>query len=162
MDQEEVRERSEARVQIPWSGYWYVNVGQGPSRSWEDARQYGFLAAGGDSVYSDPLKRLGVGAQVLAYQKGAGYVRYGMVTQPAQMANDFEFNGKKLLDPSLHQPGLGHHRDDPERAEWLVGIDWKLAVPLAEAKTFPGVFANPNVVCKLRHQPTIDFLKKEF
>jgi hypothetical protein len=31
-----------------------------------------------------------------------------------------------------------------------------------EAKTFTGIFANQNIVCKLRHQPTLDFLKKEF
>ena len=31
-----------------------------------------------------------------------------------------------------------------------------------EAKTFPGAFANPNVVCKLSDPKTLDFLKQAF
>jgi hypothetical protein len=36
------------------------------------------------------------------------------------------------------------------------------AVPLAEAKTFPNIFANQNVVCKLRDAATIEFLRSTF
>lgn len=37
LDQAEVVGRSEARTQAPWSGLWYVNVGEGPHRAWEAA-----------------------------------------------------------------------------------------------------------------------------
>jgi len=46
MDQQEVEERSIAKKQPPWTGYWYVNVGDGVRRSWEDCREHGFIAAG--------------------------------------------------------------------------------------------------------------------
>jgi hypothetical protein len=43
-----------------------------------------------------------------------------------------------------------------------VAVDWKHWVPRERAKTFRGVFANQNIVCKLRHPETVAFLKKEF
>ncbi len=36
----ETIERSEARKRAPWSGYWFVNVGEGEYRNWDDNRQY--------------------------------------------------------------------------------------------------------------------------
>ena len=162
MDEDDVRDRSEARTQAPWSGYWYVNVGDSDARSWEDCRRYGFLAAGGDPRYSDPLKKLEVGAQVFAYQKGFGYVGFGAVTTPAMMAKDFKTNADALLSLPLQQPNLAHDRENPERAEYVVGVEWKKTFPLSEAKTFSGVFANQNIVCKLRHPTTLQFLKQHF
>src|SRR5262249_12353568 len=83
MDPEEVEERSERHGRPPWSGYWFVNVGEGENRSWDDCRKYGFLSAGHGSKYSDPLKKLRAGAKVFAYMKGLGYVGYGEVTHEA-------------------------------------------------------------------------------
>ena len=163
MDEDEVRERSEARTQAPWSGYWYVNAGDDSSRSWDDARAYGFLAAGGGSWYSAALKKLEVGSRLFAYQKGYGYVGYGIVTSPAVMVKDFRTaSGQPLLSLPLRQPNLGHDKDDPDLAEYAIGVDWKKAVGLSEAKTFNGAFANQNIVCKLRHEPTLEFLKQQF
>ena len=52
MDPEEVQDRAVSRKQAPWSGYWFVNVGDGPARSWEDCRKYGFTGAGHGKWYS--------------------------------------------------------------------------------------------------------------
>lgn len=67
MDQEEVVQRAESRAKIPWPGLWYVNVGDGEHRSWEDMRRLRFLAAGHGRVYSDALRKLQPGDPVLAY-----------------------------------------------------------------------------------------------
>lgn len=40
--------------------------------------------------------------------------------------------------------------DSPTLSEWAVAIKWLKAFPREEAKTFKGVFANQNIVCKLR------------
>lgn len=162
MDPELVEERSEAKTRAPWSGLWYANVGEGPHRAWEDMRRYGFLAAGGGKTYSGPLLRLDVGATVYAYQSGRGYVGVGRVTGPATMARDAVVNGVPLLSLPLVQPGLNRDMDDPETAEYVVMVEWHKTVPLTEAKTFLGAFANQNVVCKLRHPETIEFLHREF
>lgn len=46
--------------------------------------------------------------------------------------------------------------------ERVVGIDWVITIPAEEGKTFSGAFANPNVVCKLRHGATLEFLRQQF
>jgi len=162
LDQSEVIERSEARVQAPWSGLWYVNVGEGGNRAWEDMRKFGFIAAGGGEWYSGPLQRLQVDDLIVAYQKQAGYVGYGKVTSPAVMARDFGTSEGPLLDQTLSQPNLAHDRDDPKLAEHVVGVEWLKAVGIAEAKWAEGLFANQNIVCKLRDPKTVDFLKEQF
>lgn len=133
LDQSEVAERSEARAQAPWSGLWYVNVGDNPHRSWEDMRRYGFVAAGGGERYSGPLQRLKPGDQFVAYQKQAGYLGYGKVSAPAVMARDFITEAGPLLDQPLAQPGLAHDRDDALLAEYVAGVDWIKTVPISEA-----------------------------
>lgn len=162
MDQQEVVERSESKKKLPWSGKWYANVGEGVHRAWEDMRKYGFLAAGGGRFYSGRLEQLSVGDPVYAYQKQAGYVGYGIVTSPAVMVKDFEVEAGLLLEQQLVQPNIGHDKEDPENAEYAVGVRWHKTVPIAKAETFSGAFANQNVVCKLRDPATLEFLHRVF
>ncbi|GAG94860.1 unnamed protein product, partial [marine sediment metagenome] len=146
----------------PWSGLWYVNVGEGPSRAWEDMRRYGFIAAGAGERYSRPLERLQTSDHIVAYQAQAGYVGYGTVTSPATMVADFETGDGPLLDQPLTQPGLSHDQDDRTLAEHAVGIEWIKTVSITDAKRFDGIFANQNIVCKLRDPETIAFLQEQF
>ncbi|MCJ2109031.1 hypothetical protein MKK70_27420 [Methylobacterium sp. E-041] len=162
LDQEEVVARSEAKVRAPWQGLWYVNVGQGPHRNWDDMRKYGFVSAGGGSQWSGPLRNLEPGAPIAAYQKSAGYVGYGIVTTAPVMARDFITPHGPILDQQLVQPNLSRDRDDAERAEYVVGVDWQSAVTVAEARTFPGAFSNQHIVCRLRHSETVEFLRQNF
>ncbi|WP_454883558.1 hypothetical protein [Sphingomonas oryzagri] len=162
MDQEEVVERTERRARAPWSGLWYVNVDDGVSRGWSDMRRLGFISAGRGRIYSAPLEKLSAGDRIYAYQKGAGYVGFGVVIEAALMARNVVIGGRPLLEHQLDQPALGHDPDDPEMAEYIVRVDWRNALPLAEAKRFPGAFANQNVVCRLRDAATLEFLAKEF
>ncbi|MEC2075947.1 DUF91 domain-containing protein [Metabacillus fastidiosus] len=161
MDPEEVEERTISKKRSPWLGLYFVNVGDGEHRSWEDCMKYGFLSAGQGSKYSRPIRKLEAGDKVLAYLKGRGYVGYGEVTSSAVMAKDFILpDNKKLSDKNLNQPNIMENCDDPDLADWTVGIKWHKAVSRDEAITKQGIFANPNVVCKLRDQQTIEFLKE--
>ena len=162
MDQEEVVERTTSRTKAPWSGLWYVNAGDGESRSWEDMRRYGFIAAGGGRQWSQPLERLSLDDQIFVYQKGHGYVGAGAVAGPPVMARDAVAGDGLLLSQALTQPGLGHDRDDPDIAEYVVPVKWRKTVPLKDAKTFEGIFANQHIVCRLRDAATIAFLETEF
>lgn len=165
MDPELVQERSVSRKQAPWSGYYFVNVGDSENRKWEDNRRYGFIGAGQGFRFSNPLQKLKLGDKIFAYLKGEGYVGYGEVTQTTVMIKDFivpEAN-KPLLDmDDLKAPHPDANKDDPEMAEWVVGVNWLKTFPRGQAKTFRGVFANQNIVCKLRHPETIEFVKREF
>jgi hypothetical protein len=163
MDQEEVVQRSEAKTKAPWTGYYYVNVGDGPHRSWEDMRRYGFVAAGHGRFYSVRLQQLSPGDPIFCYQKGAGYVGYGTVRSPVVKVDEFATEGGvSLSELELKQPGIFDLVDDPEMAEYVVGVDWHHAVPISDARWLDGGFANQNIVCKLRHSATISFLEREF
>lgn len=164
MDPERVEERSEAQRKVAWSGDWFVNVGEGKHRNWDDCRKYGFLSAGQGEKYSDPLKKLKVGDRVFAYMKGLGYVGHGEVAKEAVMAADFivEDEQRRLFDLPLAQEGIRENADSPELADWVVGVRWIRAYPRDEARTFRGVFANQNIVCKLQDQRTLEFVKAEF
>jgi len=163
MDPEEVSERSITNKTAPWSGLYYVNVGDGEFRSWEDCAEYGFLSAGQGKKYSDPIKKLKVGDKVLAYLKGQGYVGYGEVVSTAVMAKDFKvIDGSYLFDNSLLQSNIKMSKDIPELADWTVGIKWIKTVSKENALRKKGIFANQNIVCKLRDKETIEFLKEPF
>ena len=158
MEQAEVAQRSESRTKAPWGGLWYANVGDRP---WEALRSCGFLSAGGGRFYSNQLRSLQPGANLYAYKKGKGYVGYGEVTTEVVPAKQFEVNGVPLLQLVKH-PKFDQHRDDPDRAEYVVGVRWLKTFPVEHAKTFHGIFTNPSVVCKLRDTKTIEFLKQQF
>lgn len=162
LDQEAVVERSERKVRAPWSGYWFVNVGNGEHRAWADMRRYGFTAAGGGEVYSRPLYRLSVGDKIFAYDKGKGYVGYGEVTQEAMPAAEFQTADGPLFEQDLAQPGIKRIGAPPEDAEHVVGVAWHKTCEPSQAKWFKGGFANQNIVCKLYDEATVDFLTTEF
>lgn len=150
------------RTPSSWSGYWFVNVGDGPHRNWDDCVKYGFLSAGHGKIYGEAMKKLKVGDKVFAYMKGNGYVGFGSVTHEAVMAKDCEVEGQRLFDLPLVQPGIKDSADNPELSEWPVGIKWSRTFSRDQAKTFSGAFANPNIVCKLRDERTVKFVKEQF
>jgi hypothetical protein len=152
----------ERLAKAQWSGLWYYNVGHDQWRSWDDMQKYGFIAAGGARFYSDFLRKLAPGDQVFAYQKQAGYVGYGIVTAPSVPVREFVASDEPILKLPLQAPNFGHDFDNLDKCEYLVAIEWRKTLPLSEAKTFPGAFANQNIVCKLRDTATIDFLKRSF
>jgi hypothetical protein len=78
------------------------------------------------------------------------------------IAHDFQTKDGPLLEQPLVQPGMARTGEDATRAEYVVGVDWIKSVPVAEAKRFDGMFANQNVVCKLREPKTIEFLRDQF
>ena len=151
------------RVQGEWTGYFYVNVDEGDWRSWEDFRRYGFVSAGGGPRWISSLRKLQPGDKIYAYQKGRGYVGLGEVVAEAVPAKDFTVGepGTPILDADLSQPGLSRNRDDPETCEWLAAVRWIQTVAVSEAYTMPRIFANQNVVCRLRDAATLAFLAEK-
>lgn len=164
MDQQEVVERSESKTKLPWSGEYYVNAGHGVGyREWEDMRKYGFISAGYKAFFSRRLYQLKEGDAIYVYQKGYGYIGFGIVRTSAVLSKDFKLaDGMMINDVDLREPEILHDQEDPDISEHMVGVDWMTTLPLNEAKTFSGAFANQNVVCKLRDPATLEFLRSEF
>ncbi|MHC8508979.1 MAG: hypothetical protein ACYYKD_06195 [Rhodospirillales bacterium] len=168
MDQQEVVERAEMKTKAPWTGYYYVNAGDRHGyRSWEDMRNYGFIAAGGGPKYSQPLEKLCKGDALYAYFPEKGYVGFGIVTAARVMARNFKLaDGRSLMEieSELDDDNLlnADRVNDPNMCEYLVAVEWKNAVSKDEARTFQNAFSNPNIVCKLRDTRTLEFLAREF
>lgn len=161
-DPVEIEERTGSKRRAPWPGYWFVNVGEGPHRTWADNRNYGFISAGQGEKYSKPLKKLSTGDEIFAYFKGKGYVGYGLVTLESEPIKNVSIDGKPLLELPLNAPRAAENADDLKNSEWVVRVDWKKTFPAQEAQTFKGVFANQNIVCKLRDPDTVTFLRQRF
>lgn len=163
LDQTEVTDRSVKKARAPWSGFYYVTGGGEEQRPWDDMRKNGFVTASGGRVYSGKLDNLEVGAPIFFYQKGTGYLGYGHVTTSKVRASEYTLgDGTPLIEALPNRQYLTEFEDDPDRAAYVVGVDWKKTFDRSQAKTFTGIFANQNIVCKLYDQATAEFLKQEF
>jgi hypothetical protein len=163
IERKETKQRKTSTVTGEWTGSWFINVGEGPHRTWEDNQKFGFIGAGQGKRYSSALNRLSVGDKIYAYMKGLGYVGFGEVESTAMMIRDFVIadSGTPLLNAGLKASRPDENSDDEDLSEWVIGVRWIKALPKSNAKTFAGAFANQNVVCKLRHEQTLKFVQQE-
>ena len=138
----------------PWNGEFYVSFGDATSRSWEDARRFGFISGGGGSWYSQTLKLLSPGDRVWVKIPKKGYVGVGTVLESVQPVKDFKVQTDSGEQPALmvlkHGEKYQLTADDPERAEYFVRVQWLDTVPENMAFNEVGLFGNQNTVC----QPT--------
>ena len=90
------------RESEPWIGEFYASYGLGEGRrSWEEARRYGFISAGGGSWYSNTLNLLNVGDRIWVKSPGHGFVGVGEVTGRAQPLAEFVVLENGLCAPPL-------------------------------------------------------------
>jgi hypothetical protein len=164
---------SGAKKQTPWNGKdFFVAVGENEERNWEDMVRYGFVSAGHGEKYRKAMENLFVGARVWAAipsgwaSAGRGYVGVGRVLAPAVGVNDFEVEvdgvRMNILDAPLEAPNMGWDADDPELCEYLVKVEWIDTRSREEAVWEKGMFANQNVVAKLRQPFTLQRLGEAF
>ena len=159
--------KSKAKKTEPWNGTdYYVSIGEGPHRTWEDCRRYGFVSAGQGEWYSQTLKALRPGHRVFACIPKTGYVGVGTVTHEARPVREVvvEVDGQKvpLLDAPLQAPMMAENADDDKMSEWVVRVDWSETRPASGAFWKAGMFANQNSACKLRNRFTLERLAEEF
>ena len=143
---------------------YYVNVGEGPHRHWDDCKKYGFMTAGQGKQFSDPIRSLEPGDVVVAYLKRYGFVGIGVVREKAVKVDDFRYKGKSVRELKLVEPFIIDNHDN-EKSEYLVKVDWKRAVDREEAKWSKngGLFSSQLIKASLQGQPkTIEFLEKQF
>lgn len=152
-----------------WNGEFYVSFGVSRTRSWDDAREFGFISGGGGRWYSQTLQLLTPGARVWVKAPGYGFVGVGIVTAQMQPAASFKVETEKGLVPILDVARRGDYQrelvDDSELSEYFVPVQWLQTVPLERAIQETGMFGNQNTVCKPVTpiwRWTVDQLKKYF
>lgn len=153
----------------PWNGEFYSSFGEGENRSWEDAKELGFISAGGAPWYSRTLHLLNTGDRVWVKVPGSGFVGVGRVTGPAQAAKEFQVmtaaGPKPVLDVATRANYHRAHVEDPEHCEYFVPMRWLQAVPREQAVQEVGFFGNQNSVCQPKAQKwrsTVERLKEVF
>ena len=152
-----------------WNGRdWYVSFGESAGgRSWDDARRYGFVSAGGGAWYSRTIKSLPIGGRafVCIPGQGVGYVGVGTVTGDAMPFDraTLSVDGQTVRMRDLEL--LGHYThdvDDEDSAEYIVPVEWEQTLDREDAVWQKGYFANQNSACKLRNRFTLDGLYAAF
>lgn len=153
------------------NGIYLLNVGEGPHRSWNDCRKYGFMSAGQGKRWNSLMKDFKPNDILAAYwsQKGfkGGYVGIGIVKSNAVPIKEFIVNGHLLRDlmPSLLQPNIFENCDNPEKSEWVISVEWIATVSTEECKRIPkaGIFYTPSTKASLEKQiTTLHYLESEF
>lgn len=133
---------------------WYVNFGDGLGRSWDDARRYGFVSAGGGGRYSKPILRIAPGDTLLVYLPGSGYAGIATATRAAVPFEDAVVDGEsgllRLADLELLGPYVHAGSDDDPR-EYVISVNWEAAVPKGEAYKDVGLFANQATAVEMQH-----------
>ena len=128
--------------------------------------RYGFISAGGGRWYSNTLKQLEPGHGIFACIPKTGYVGVGIVRESVQPVGDFlvDINGTRvpILDAPLNKPAMADEKDDPDKREYLVRVDWLRTRPREEAFWKGGMYANQNSVTRLRQRFTLEELTREF
>jgi len=146
------------------NGLYYVNVGEGDNRCWEDCKKHGYISAGQHPKYSAPIRTLEEGDIIAAYLKGNGYVGVGRVIEKAVRVINFKIKGKVLSEYDLKRPNI-YINSDNENSEFLVKIDWIKSVDENDAKwkSKNGLFSSQLVRASLeKQQKTIKFLEEQF
>jgi hypothetical protein len=151
----------------PWNGEFFANFGG--NRSWNEAREFGFISGGGGTWYTQTLKLLKPGDRVWVRIPGVGYVGVGRVTDSVQDGEAFkvqhEGSERCILDVLSNGAALRAMASDPDRAERFVRVQWLDTVPIERACNEVGMFGNQNTVCKptAAHWPsTVERLKSVF
>ncbi len=151
-----------------WNGQdWYVSFGESSDgRSWDDARRYGFVSAGGGAWYSRTIRSLPVGGRVfVCIPGGVGYVGVGTVAGEAMPFDEatLTVDGQQVRMRDLELRGhYTHVVDDEDAAEYIVPVEWERTVGRDDAVWQKGYFANQNSACKLRNRFTLDGLYAAF
>jgi uncharacterized protein len=153
------RPSNQMHVKLPdfdfHNSIYYVRVAEGNHRSWDDCRQYGFLAAGNGRNWSEQLERLNPGDVVVAYLRKAGYAGVGVVTARAARVKKFRYKGQPLSAADLKVPRLLEHGDDPDLCQYLVAVRWSKTYSRSEAKfrRNAGLYTPQRVVASLANRP---------
>ena len=138
-----------------WNGTdWYFNFGESPERDWEDARNHGFVSAGGGNVYSHPLRSVREDARIWVYIPTLGYVGVGTVNGEPQHFTESQF----AQIPDLNGTYVYANGED----EWVLPVEWIKTVPKAQAVRRKGMVAYRNTAVRLRNSFTLEILHGAF
>lgn len=153
-----------ARSKEPWNGEWYANFGHDEDRRWEDAREHGFLSAGGGHWYTGTLSLPKIGDRLWVKVPKRGFVGVGSVEGEPVMLQDYEIDGRPAAEVLRAVPHA-EFLHDPEKGEYVLPIRWHQTVPMEKAINRFGMFGIQHTVCAPKSpkwRTTVQQLKEAF
>lgn len=144
---------------------YYYNVGEGPTRNWDDYVTFGFISAGQGIRWRDAMLGFNPGDLFAAYLKHHGFVGIGRIKTTASMVRDVRIDNRALLDLPLRCKGMSNNCDDSELSEYVCLVEWAKTVQRDEAKwrSSPKLYTTTHVRAYLDGQPsTVEFLEEQF
>ena len=136
-------------------------------RRWSDARQHGYIAAGGGSWYSKTLNLLEVGGRIWVNVPGCGYVGVGRVLETAKPITEFTLPDSTGSEVPITQivKSLPDSEKPADQLEYYVRVEWVKTVALDDAVKEKGFFGNQNSAARPRARKwthTVEQLKKRW
>ena len=153
-----------ARAKEPWNGEWYANFGHDEDRRWEDAREHGFLSAGGGQWYTGTLSLPSIGDRLWVKVPGRGFVGVGSVEGEPVMLKDYEIGGRSATEVLRAVPHA-EFLHDREKGEYVLPVRWHQTVLLERAINRFGMFGIQHTVCAPKSpkwRTTVEQLKEAF
>lgn len=141
---------------------FFVNVGEGRHRHWDDFRRYNFFSAGYGERFANLMKAIPVGSEVYVYLSQHGYVGKANTKSLAVPIRDFTINGTPISTLPLVAPEALTEIGDLEKCEWLVGVDWIKALDREYAIKQKGLFVHVATSCRIKDPITIKYLREAF
>ena len=138
------------RQKREWNGEFYVSFGEGESRTWSDARKYGYVSGGGGEWYVRTLRMLEPGNQIWVSVPGKGYVGVGKVVSPATRFDQFKVKQNGSLVPITAVDIQAPKALKEEQSEHFVGVEWIKTVDIQDAVRERGFFGNQNTAAQPR------------
>lgn len=129
-----------------WNGEFYASYGASEGgRSWNDAREYNFISAGGGRWYSKTLFNLKSGDRLWVNIPKTGYVGVAEVVGQAMVADEF-------IGDDIHLDGSYYLAADngDDKAEYMVPVKWLHSCDEKDAVNEVGLFGNQNTIAKPR------------
>lgn len=137
-------------------------VEYGSGRSWEDARKYGFLSAGGEGGKS--LNKIAVGDLIFCHIAGVGFVGIGICTvcqTPAAGFTVLEGAGQKNILDCEWANTAAKASIDPSN-EYFIGVRWLRTASADEGYWEKGMTSIPTVAYTMNDDSTHNKVLEHF
>ncbi|MCI9185006.1 MAG: DUF262 domain-containing protein [Lachnospiraceae bacterium] len=133
-------------------------------RSWEDAREKGFVSACAATASNNKLMNVHVGDYIFCHIQGKGFVGVGVCTCAATAPEDFYVKEGGATKPIMKCKWI----DPQEKAglnvdnEYFLGVKWFRTVPMEEGYWERGMVSLPMVAYLMNDESTHNKVLKHF
>lgn len=154
----------EEEISIQSSNGRRYTVEYSNGRSWEDAREKGFVSAAASTVSANKLMNVHVGDFIFCHIQGKGFVGVGICTSEAALSDAFlvEEDGtqKPILECRWSDKDAKAELDAAR--ECFLGVKWIRTVSVEEGYWEKGMISLPMVAYLMNDESTHDRVLKHF